>query len=34
MPIHFSPEEMAGRRERAAAAVRDTGLDSGGPQAA
>ena len=28
MPIHFSPEEMAGRRERAAAAIRDAGLDA------
>ena len=28
MPIHFSPEEMAGRRERAAAATRDAGLDA------
>ena len=27
MPVHFSPEEMAGRRERAAAAVRAAGLD-------
>ena len=27
MPVHFSPEEMAGRRERAAAAIRDAGLD-------
>ena len=28
MPIHFSPEEMAERRERAAAAIRDAGLDA------
>ena len=28
MPIHFSPEEMAGRRQRAAAAIRDAGLDA------
>ena len=28
MPIHFSPEEMAGRRKRAAAAIRDAGLDA------
>ena len=28
MPIHFSPEEMAGRRERAVAAIRDAGLDA------
>ena len=27
MPVHFSPEEMAGRRERAAAAIRAAGLD-------
>ena len=27
MPVHFTSEEMAGRRERAAAAVRDAGLD-------
>ena len=28
MPIHFSPEEMAGRRERAAAAIRGARLDA------
>ena len=28
MPVHFSPEEMAGRRRRAAAAIRDAGLDA------
>ena len=28
MPIHFSPEEMAERRERAVAAIRDAGLDA------
>ena len=28
MPLHFSHEEMAGRRERAAAAIRDAGLDA------
>ena len=27
MPIHFSPEEMTARRERAAAAIRDAELD-------
>lgn len=27
MPIHFTPEEMAGRRERAASAIRDAGFD-------
>ena len=27
MPVHFTPEEMASRRERAAAAIRDAGLD-------
>ena len=27
MPVHFSPEEMAGRRERTATAIRDAGLD-------
>ena len=27
MPVHFSPEEMASRRDRAAAAIRDAGLD-------
>ena len=27
MPVHFSPEEMAGRRERAGAAIRDAGFD-------
>ena len=26
MPIHFSPEEMAGQRERAAAAIRNAGV--------
>ena len=28
MPIHFSPEEMAERRRRAAASIRDAGLDA------
>ena len=28
MPIHFSPGEMAGRRRRAAAAIREDGLDA------
>jgi len=27
MPIHFTPDEMTQRRERAAAAIRDAGLD-------
>ena len=27
MPVHFTPEEMAMRRSRAATAIRDVGLD-------
>ena len=34
MPIHFSPEEAAGKRERTTAAARGAGLDSGGPYTA
>ena len=28
MPVHFTPEEMTSRRERAAAAIREAGLDA------
>ena len=28
MPVHFTPEEMATRRERTSAAIRDAGLDA------